>query len=146
MFPTPVGIPGSGHDAHLVENFPYICPDYVGCCGTPAVAGTICLGLGVLTVPGTFYRLLADHYLESNLARSPLSICHHTGNYVSVGSSRLFGTFPRLVVAHRRAQCVEPVQLADLKDCTHTGPWCVTGSYTTCIESASCILMWSDRG
>ena len=68
------------------------------------------------------------------------------GSRILVGSNHLFGTFPRPIAAHAEAQYVGPVLLANLTDCTHTGSWCVTKSYTTCTNFASYILIWNDRG
>ena len=146
MCPAPDGIPGPFLNAHLAENFPYGYLDGVDCCDTLAIPGTVCLGPGMLAIPGTFYCLFAGHCPESNLAhsspgRSPLSVCHRTSNRILVGSDHLSKTFPRLVIVHPEAQYVGPVPLADLTYCTHTSPW----SDTPCTESTLCIPMWNDR-
>ena len=141
-----VGIPGSSLDAHLVENFLYGYSGVVSYCDI-----LICPSLGTLIIPKIFFCLFIGHNPESNPFRigpghNLLAVCHYSDNRVLIDIDHLLETSPRLVVAHPRAQYVGPVLLANLIDCTHTTPWCVTRSDTTCIVSALYIPLWSGKG
>ena len=155
MHPALVGTLCLIPNALLGDTFPY------GCCGggssTPSVLGTVYPDLGTPVTLGTFRHLSVGHNLgcsrnRYNLSCSPLFACrcglghsllffyHHTSSHIPVD------IVPLPVATRPGAQYVEPVPLVDLTGCTHTGPCCVTWSYTTCPKFTSFILMWSDRG
>ena len=150
LYLAPVGTLWPVPNILLGDTFPYGCGS--GGYGAPGVSGTVYPDLGSPVIPGTFCHLSFDHNLGCSrdrndldcslslassygLCRTPLVFCRHTGYRVPAD------IVPLLVASCSGAQYAGMVSLVDLTDCTHTGPWCVTGNGTSCTVSALYILM-----